>query len=106
MPTWMSGRGPTSSPTAAADRNTVSTAASAFTSGPTLTATFTQTSNPANTLTLTGTCTTDFAKDYVAITVTNGTLNDVKIVTRPANALVYDSFDGDTLDAGKGQAAN
>jgi hypothetical protein len=49
--------------------------------GTTITATFTQTSDPTNTLTLTGTCTTDFATDYVAFTVTNGYLNNVTLLS-------------------------
>ncbi|MBP7053620.1 MAG: hypothetical protein KBE65_21630 [Phycisphaerae bacterium] len=74
--------------------------------GSTITATFTQTSDPNNTVTLTGTCTTDFAKDYVAITVTNGTLNDLTIATKPVNARVYDSFEADALDVGAWQVLN
>jgi hypothetical protein len=47
--------------------------------GMTITATFTQTSDPTNTLTLTGASATDFDTDYVAITVTNGFLNEVTV---------------------------
>jgi|GEM_PF-4486043 len=71
--------------------------------GTTITATFTQTSDPTNTLTLTGTSTTRFAKNYVAFTVTNGSLNDVSIALAP---LAADSFDGASLDLGKWQVLN
>ncbi len=61
--------------------------------GTTITATFTQTSDPTNTLTLTGTSTTKFAKNYIALTVVNGWLNDVTITTSKATTDFKDSFD-------------
>jgi hypothetical protein len=61
--------------------------------GTTITATFTQTSDPTNTLTLTGTSSTKFAKNYIALTVVNGTLNDVCITTSKASAGFSDNFD-------------
>ncbi len=70
-----------------------------------ITATFTQTSDPTNTLTLTGESKTHFAKNFVAFTVVNGWLNDVKIEMAPV-ALVQDSFDGAVLDANSWQVLN
>jgi len=49
--------------------------------GITITATFTQISDPTNTLKLSAICTTDFATDYVAFTVTNGYLNNVTVLS-------------------------
>lgn len=75
--------------------------------GNVITATFIQTSDPTNILTCIGVCDTDFVSDQIALTVVNGTLNDVCIMAKVTEGGFTDDFEApqDYMTEGLGEYA-